>query len=133
MKINHVALYVNDLVKMRNFYELYFGGRLTREYHNEQKKRTVSFLIFSEGTYIELIKPEKAYSEKNKGEFYGSAHIGFELKTTHEVDRLCLRLKQNKYTEMKKAHHTQNGFYEAAFLDPEDNVIEITAQGADFI
>ncbi len=130
MKINHIALYVRDIAKMRNFYELYFGGKLTHKYHNEQEKYIANFLIFSEGTYIELIQPDEPYEEKIKGKFYGLAHIGFELKTVDEVDRLCLRLKQNKYIQIKEASYKQSGFYEAIFLDPENNRIEIITQGA---
>ncbi len=125
MKINHVALYVNDIVKMRNFYELYFGGKLSYEHYCDQKKHTTSFVSFPEGSYIELIHPDEDYIEKDKDKLYGSAHIGFELKTSDEVDRLCLRLKQNKYTQIKEPSHTKNGFYEALFLDPEKNIIEI--------
>ena len=36
MIIEHVALYVNDLIAARNFFVRYLGGRSDNGYHNPQ-------------------------------------------------------------------------------------------------
>ena len=35
MKINHVAIYVKDLEKTREFYEKYFEANAYEKYHNK--------------------------------------------------------------------------------------------------
>lgn len=35
MKIEHVALYINDLEKARDFFIKYFGGKSNDGYHNK--------------------------------------------------------------------------------------------------
>ena len=35
MKINHIALYENDLEKMKAFYEKYFNAKSNEMYHNQ--------------------------------------------------------------------------------------------------
>lgn len=38
MKIEHVAIWVKDLEKMKNFYETYFHVDTSAKYHNEKKE-----------------------------------------------------------------------------------------------
>lgn len=127
MKINHIALYVNDMAKMRNFYELYFDGQLAKEVHCEKEKATKSFLMFADNSYIELIKLDASQYKDMAKETHSMAHIGFSLKDKNELDRLCLRLKQNKYTQVHEVEDDKRGAYTACFSDPEGNKVEITA------
>ena len=38
MKINHIALYVNDLEVAKKFFIDYFGAKANHLYYNEKKK-----------------------------------------------------------------------------------------------
>lgn len=38
MKIEHVAIWVNDLEVMKGFYETYFNGKANNKYQNAEKK-----------------------------------------------------------------------------------------------
>ena len=59
MKIEHVALYVNDLEKARDFFVKYLGARSNDGYHNPQKNFRSYFLSFDDGARLELMnKPE---------------------------------------------------------------------------
>lgn len=37
MQIEHTAVWVNDLERMKSFYETYFNGEANDLYHNEKK------------------------------------------------------------------------------------------------
>ena len=41
MKIEHIALYVNDLEKTRNFFMKYLGAKSNEGYHNLKKETLV--------------------------------------------------------------------------------------------
>ncbi len=127
MKINHIAFYVHDLEKMCNFYQIYLGAKIEHEYRNEEEGFTTCFLIFSEGTYIELIQPDTMLKDHDVLKCFGLTHVGFALDKFDDVDRLALRLEQNKYKKIDGPRYARSGFYAARFLDPEDNIIEITA------
>ena len=46
MKINHVALYVKDLEKSREFYEKYFNAKANNKYRNLKTGLQTYFLSF---------------------------------------------------------------------------------------
>ena len=65
MKINHVAIYVKDLEKTREFYEKYFEARANEKYHNKNTGLQTYFLTFpdSEARLEIMSRPE--LSERN--------------------------------------------------------------------
>ena len=50
MKIEHIALYVTDLEKMKKFYEVYFSATSNDKYHNLTTGLETYFLSFDEGS-----------------------------------------------------------------------------------
>lgn len=65
MKIEHVALYVNDLENARDFFVKYLGARSNDGYHNPQKNFRSYFLSFDDGARLELMnKPEMRTSQR---------------------------------------------------------------------
>ncbi len=55
MKIEHVAMYVNDLEGARNFFETYFGAVSNSGYHNQKTDFRSYFLSFGDGARLELM------------------------------------------------------------------------------
>ena len=55
MKIEHLAIWVNDLERMKNFYETYFHGKANTKYRNDKKQFESYFLTFTEGCRLELM------------------------------------------------------------------------------
>ena len=49
MRIEHIALYVNDLKAAREFYCRYFGGQSGERYHNPKMGFQSYFLRFAGG------------------------------------------------------------------------------------
>ena len=55
MRIEHVALYVEQLERMREFYSTYFGAVSNDGYHNPRTGLRTYFLSFSDGSRLELM------------------------------------------------------------------------------
>lgn len=55
MKINHIAMYVNDLEAAKDFFVKYFGAVSGELYHNTKTDFRSYFLSFSDGTRLEIM------------------------------------------------------------------------------
>ncbi len=65
MKIEHIALYVNDLEKTRDFFIKYFGAESNSGYHNKKTDFRSYFLSFDDGARLEIMnKPEMTDAPK---------------------------------------------------------------------
>jgi lactoylglutathione lyase len=64
MRIEHIAIWTNQLENMRIFYERFFNGRSNKKYHNQVKDFQSYFLEFDTGARLELMQrpgiPENA-------------------------------------------------------------------------
>lgn len=112
---------------MCNFYQIYLDAKIKYKNYNDKQELINCFLVFSGSVNIEFIQVCNDAENHSQLNFLGLNHIGFLLESINEVDRLCLRLEQNKYTKLEGPQYKNNGFYAARFLDPESNMIEITA------
>ena len=54
MRVEHIAMYVNDLEKARDFFIKYFNATANDGYHNKTTNFRSYFLTFDEGTRLEL-------------------------------------------------------------------------------
>ena len=65
MKIEHAAMYVNDLEGARGFFETYLGATANDMYHNAKTGFRSYFLSFDEGARLEIMnKPSMEDPEK---------------------------------------------------------------------
>ena len=55
MKIEHIAMYVNELEKARDFFVKYLGGKSNDGYHNPNTDFRSFFISFDDGARIELM------------------------------------------------------------------------------
>ena len=59
MKIEHVAMYVNDLEKARDFFVKYLNGKSNDLYHNKKTDFRSYFITFEDGARLEIMnKPD---------------------------------------------------------------------------
>jgi lactoylglutathione lyase len=131
MKLDHVALWAEDLELMRSFYEKYFDARSNAKYANERKRFTSYFLTFRGGGRLELMhRPdvEKPPDSRSRREFIGYAHLGVELGSRAAVDALTRRLQDDGFPLLDGPRQTGDGYYESMVADPEGNRIVIVAQ-----
>lgn len=128
MRIEHVAMYVNDLDGARAFFEEYFGGHLTdTPYHNPRTDFRSYILGFDEGgARLELMhKPQMDQLEKPLNRT-GLAHLSFALGSKEKVDELTARLAEAGYETLSGPRTTGDGYYESSILGFEGNQVEIT-------
>ena len=79
MKIEHIAMYVNDLEEARDFFVTYFGGKANDGYHNLKTNFRSYFITFEDGARLELMnKPGMDDPEKHLNHT-GYAHIAFSV------------------------------------------------------
>ena len=55
MKLDHIALYVNDLETARTFFIHYFEAVSNEIYHNPRTGLKTYFLSFSDGARLEIM------------------------------------------------------------------------------
>lgn len=126
MKIEHIALYTNDLARARTFYETYFGGVSGVMYHNPKTGLQTYFLSFADGARLELMT-RLQLEPAAEGVHVGWAHLAFKTGSRAAVDALTARLKADSYTVVSGPRVTGDGYYESCVLDPDGNTVEITA------
>lgn len=125
MKIEHIALYVNDLEGAKNFFVKYFGAASNDGYHNPTTDFRSYFLTFGDGSRLEIMtRPDLTDS----GDFlnrFGYAHIAFSVGSKEAVDSLTAQLKDDGYPLLSGPRTTGDGYYESCILGFEGNLIEI--------
>lgn len=127
MKIEHIAMYVNDLEKTRKFFIKYLGAVSNDGYHNPNTDFRSYFLSFEDGARLEIMnKPRMDELEKPLNRT-GYAHIAFSVGSKEKVDELTSRLKQDGYEVVSGPRTTGDGYYESCIIAIENNQIEITA------
>lgn len=126
MNIEHVALWVNDLEKAKDFLQTYFGAVPNDGYHNINTDFRSYFLAFESGARLELMHhPQMIDSEKDLRRI-GYAHLAFSVGSKGAVDQLTQRLRNDGYRVISGPRATGDGYYESCILDLEGNQIEIT-------
>lgn len=128
MKIEHIAFWVEDLEKAKDFYLTYFGMIASDRYHNPKKNFTSYFLSFKEGgARIELMhRPDITITSGQRGLITGITHLAISVGSKEQVDVLTERLRADGYTIAGEPRTTGDGYYESVVLDPEGNLVEIT-------
>lgn len=130
MKIDHLAIWCDDIESMKEFYTKYFGCISNALYQNPKKGYLSYFLSFDEGgARIELMNRTDIINEpKHRGFMKGMAHFDIVVGTETDVNAMHDRLKDDGFTIASELRHTGDGYYEFAFLDPEGNYVEISAE-----
>jgi len=126
MRIEHIAMYVNDLEGTKDFFIKYLGGRSNDGYHNKTTGFRSYFISFDDGARLEIMnKPEM--SDQNKAvNRTGYIHIAFSVGSIAKVDELTERLKEDGYEILSGPRTTGDGYYESCIIGIEGNQIEIT-------
>ena len=126
MKIDHVALYVNDLEGAKAFFETYFQATSNDGYHNQKTDFRSYFLTFSDGSRLEIMTKPDLTDSGNLLDRFGYAHITFSVGSREAVDALTARLRDGGYPTLSGPRVTGDGYYESCILGFEGNIIEIT-------
>ena len=126
MRIEHVALYVNDLDAAKRFFTRYFGARSNELYHNATTGLRSYFLSFDDGARLEIMtRPDMDDLEKPLART-GLVHLAFSVGSPEAVDRLTAQLAADGYRVASGPRTTGDGYYESCIVALEGNQIEIT-------
>lgn len=128
MKIEHVAIWTEDIELLRQFYTKYFEVTCGEKYVNPVRKYTSYFLSFGEGkSRIELMHIPGMQDPADRGRMKGWAHLAISVGSKEAVDALTERLRKEGVTIAGEPRTSGDGYYESAVLDPEGNYVEIVA------
>ncbi len=126
MKIEHIAMYVNDLEGTKKFFEQYMGAKSNNMYHNEKTGFKSYFLTFEDGARLEIMnKPDMDDVDKSF-QRTGFIHIAFSVGSKEKVNLLTAQMKKDGYEVISGPRTTGDGYYESLIVAIEGNQIEIT-------
>jgi len=126
MRIEHIAMYVNDLEAARAFFVKYLDGCSNGGYHNVKTGFRSYFISFEDGARLELMNKPNLPDTDKTSERTGYAHIAFSVGSKEKVDELTERLHSAGYDVKSGPRTTGDGYYESCIVAVEDNLIEIT-------
>ena len=127
MRIEHVAMWVRDLEKMKAFYSINFKMKSGEIYVNEKKGFSSYFLSFESGARLELMhRPDILESGISRNLLMGLNHLAISVGSKEKVDELTNFLREKGIQIIGEPRTTVDGYYESVIADPEGNLVEIT-------
>ena len=125
MRIEHIAMYVNDLEAARRFFVEFLEVHSNEGYHNARTGLRSYFISFGDGSRLELMNRPDVL-DTDKAARTGYAHIAFSVGSKEKVDELTERLRSAGYEVKSGPRTTGDGYYESCVVIIEGNLIEIT-------
>lgn len=127
MKIDHIALYVKNLEKTKEFYKKYFNATENEKYHNLKTGLETYFLTFpGNNIRLEIMTRPELVNRNEKIMNMGFIHLAFSVGSKEKVDELTKKLVDDGFKCLSGPRITGDGYYESVIEDLEGNLIEIT-------
>ncbi|MCR5700781.1 MAG: VOC family protein [Lachnospiraceae bacterium] len=126
MRIEHVAMYVNELEAARDFFVKYLGGVSNDVYHNKTTDFRSYFISFDDGARLEIMNKPQMQDEEKTLNRTGYVHLAFSVGSKEKVDELTSILKNDGYEVASGPRTTGDGYYESCIVAIEGNQIELT-------
>ena len=126
VRIEHIAMYVNDLEKTKEFFVRYFNATSNGGYHNKTTDFRSYFLTFDDGARLEIMNKPQMMDEEKGLNRTGFVHIAFSLGSMEAVDMLTEKMRRDGYKVISGPRTTGDGYYESCIIGIEGNQIEIT-------
>ncbi len=128
MKIDHIAIWVRDLERTRQFFEIYFDAKASDRYENS-KGFSSYFLTLPDGdTRIEIMtSTEICHDSHCRIEpTVGMGHIAISLGSKEAVDELTEMIYNSGQMLLSGPRTTGDGYYESCFCILDDFLLELT-------
>ena len=111
MKIEHIAMYVNELESARDFFVKYLGGTSSDEYHNETTGFRSFFISFDDGARLEIMNKPSMEDITKSTNRTGYIHIAFSVGSVEEVDHLTRQFREDGFEVLSGPRTTGDGYY----------------------
>lgn len=127
MRLNHVAIWCQDIVRMRLFYEYLFCVSRVTQSENPRVGYISYVLTLSDKTSIQLMAMDtiQVPLEDVYTEFIGLSHLAFSVGSGQKVQELTNKLVDDGYELLTNANLSEDGSLESIVLDPEGNRLKI--------
>jgi len=129
--LEHVAIWTNDIEKLKKYYTKYFQATSNDKYINHKKQFQSYFLSFQSGARLEIMSMPDIPANQNdriEKQHEGIIHLAFGVNTLAEVDAKAKELQNDGYRILSGPRKTGDGYYEFETLDPDNNRLEVTAK-----
>lgn len=128
MRIEHIAIWTEDIERLAAFYRTYFGAAVADKYANPGKGFESRFLSFDAGARLEIMCTTTLSPLKYPpgAQRMGVTHVALSVGSQARVDELTTRLRADGYPVLDGPRRTGDGYYESVVLDPDGNRLEIT-------
>ena len=128
MKLEHIAIWTDNVELLRNYYVSFFEGQSNEMYINPKTQFQSYFISFESGARLEIMSmpniPDNANDTIN-AQHKGIIHIAFSVATKQEVDAKAALLQANGFELLNGPRVTGDGYYEFVTLDPDKNRLEV--------
>lgn len=126
VRIHHVAIYVSDLERARQFFEDYFGGVAGKRYDNVATGFSSYFISLDGFACIEIMTRPEVDATAPRGLYDpGYAHMAISLGSSKAVDAMTRRLADDGYELLSGPRTTGDGYYESCMRIFDGIVIEL--------
>lgn len=127
-RIEHVALWTQDVARLRDFYVRHFGARAGAPYRNDRNDFDSCFLEFEGGSRLEIMRTgQLELTVAAPGtQRLGLTHLAIAVGSEERVDALTRELAAAGHAVLDGPRRTGDGYYESVVLDPDGNRMEIT-------
>ncbi len=131
MTLEHVAIWTDDLERLKNYYARYFGGVPNEKYTNEMTQFQSYFLTFKSGARLEIMTRPGIPANTNDTiieQHLGVIHLAFGVDTMLEVETKAKELQADGFKILRGPRRTGDGYFEFETLDPDNNRLEVTTK-----
>ncbi|MBP7613587.1 MAG: VOC family protein [Paludibacter sp.] len=128
MKLEHIAIWTDNIELLRNYYVSFFDGQSNEMYINPKTQFQSYFISFESGARLEIMSMPNIPDNTNdtiNAQHKGIIHIAFSVDTKQEVDAKAALLQANGLEILNGPRVTGDGYYEFVTLDPDKNRLEV--------
>ena len=129
MILEHVAIWTNDIERLKSFYCTYFDGVANEKYFNPNKNFESYFIHFASGARLEIMQKPGIPNNLNdtvNTQHTGIIHLAFGVDTMQQVEEKAKTFAAAGYPILSGPRKTGDGYYEFETLDPDNNRLEVT-------
>lgn len=131
MTLEHVAIWTENIEKLKEFYVKYFGGVSNEKYINEKNQFQSYFLTFTSGARLEIMYMPNIPANTNDTihkQHIGIIHLAFGVDSKDEVEAKAKELQRDGFKILSGPRLTGDGYFEFETLDPDNNRLEVTSK-----